>query len=61
MKSYRDPYELVQDERKIIVEKDVIELGRKIAEFKEGLIPEDKFRALRLARGVYGQCSDDPH
>lgn len=55
MKSYRDPYELVQDERKIIVEKDVIELGRKIAEFKEGLIPEDKFRALRLARGVYGQ------
>jgi len=55
MKSYRDPYELVQQERKIVVEKDVIELGQKIAEFKEGLIPEDKFRALRLARGVYGQ------
>ncbi len=55
MKSYRDPYELVQQERKIIVEKDVLELGRKIAEHKEGLIPDDKFRALRLARGVYGQ------
>ena len=38
-----------------IVEKDIIELERKIREFKEGKIPEEKFRSLRLARGVYGQ------
>lgn len=38
-----------------IVEQDIIELGEKIAEFKDGKIPEDKFKALRLARGVYGQ------
>jgi sulfite reductase (ferredoxin) len=38
-----------------IVQKDVIELGNKIAQFKEGTINEDKFKALRLARGVYGQ------
>lgn len=38
-----------------LVEKDIIELERKILEFKEGKIPEEKFRSLRLARGVYGQ------
>ena len=38
-----------------IVQRDVIELGEKIAAFKEGKIGDDKFRALRLARGVYGQ------
>src|SRR6476620_6110531 len=38
-----------------IVEKDVLELERKIYEFREGKIPEEKFRSLRLARGVYGQ------
>jgi sulfite reductase (ferredoxin) len=38
-----------------IVERDIIELERKIKEFKEGQIPEEKFRSLRLARGVYGQ------
>ena len=38
-----------------IVEKDILELERKISEFKNGKIPEDKFRSLRLARGVYGQ------
>ena len=38
-----------------IVEKDVLELERKIHEFREGKIPEEKFRSLRLARGVYGQ------
>jgi sulfite reductase (ferredoxin) len=37
------------------VEKDIIELERKIREFKGGQIPEEKFRSLRLARGVYGQ------
>jgi sulfite reductase (ferredoxin) len=38
-----------------IVEKDIIELEQKIALFKEGKIDEEKFRSLRLARGVYGQ------
>ncbi len=38
-----------------LVEKDILELERKIALFKEGKIDEEKFRSLRLARGVYGQ------
>src|SRR5246127_5994338 len=38
-----------------IVERDIIELERKIREFREGKIPDEKFRSLRLARGVYGQ------
>lgn len=38
-----------------LVEKDILELERKIRGFKEGKIPEEKFRSLRLARGVYGQ------
>jgi len=38
-----------------IVEKDIIELAQKIREFKEGKVDEEKFRSLRLARGVYGQ------
>ncbi|WP_299535189.1 HEPN domain-containing protein [Ulvibacterium sp.] len=38
-----------------VVEKDIIELEKKIREFKEGNMDEEKFRSLRLARGVYGQ------
>lgn len=38
-----------------IVEKDIIDLEKKIRLFKEGKIHEEKFRSLRLARGVYGQ------
>ncbi|MDX1653120.1 MAG: nitrite reductase [Brumimicrobium sp.] len=38
-----------------VVEKDIIELERKIRLFREGRIDEDRFRSLRLARGVYGQ------
>lgn len=38
-----------------LVEQDIIELERKIALFKDGKIDEEKFRSLRLARGVYGQ------
>jgi sulfite reductase (ferredoxin) len=38
-----------------IVERDIIELDKKIREFREGKMPEEKFRSLRLARGVYGQ------
>lgn len=38
-----------------VVEKDIIELENKIQLHKEGKIPEERFRSLRLARGVYGQ------
>ncbi|MBX9785614.1 MAG: HEPN domain-containing protein [Chitinophagaceae bacterium] len=38
-----------------LVEKDIIELEQKIRAFREGTIAEEKFRSLRLARGVYGQ------
>ncbi len=38
-----------------IVEKEIIDLERKIAAFQEGRIHEDKFKSLRLARGIYGQ------
>lgn len=38
-----------------VVEQEIIELERKIWEFQNGKLPEEKFRSLRLARGVYGQ------
>ncbi|MCO6501171.1 MAG: HEPN domain-containing protein [Vicingus serpentipes] len=49
MKSFRTEIE------NPIVEKDIIELERKIQLFKEGKVDEEKFRSLRLARGIYGQ------
>ena len=38
-----------------IVEKDIIDLANKIELYKHGKVDEEKFRSLRLARGVYGQ------
>lgn len=38
-----------------IVEQDIIDLEKKIRAFREGKIHDEKFRSLRLARGVYGQ------
>lgn len=38
-----------------IVGKDILELEEKISRFREGKIDPEKFRSLRLARGVYGQ------
>ncbi len=38
-----------------LVEKDIIELEKKIKMFHDGTIHEEKFRSLRLARGIYGQ------
>jgi len=49
MKSFRTEIE------NPLVEKDIIDLEKKIHEFKSGVIPEQKFRSLRLARGIYGQ------
>lgn len=38
-----------------VVEKDILELEKQIRLFQEGTLHSDKFRSLRLARGVYGQ------
>lgn len=38
-----------------IVERDILELEQKIHEFQRGETDEERFRTLRLARGVYGQ------
>lgn len=38
-----------------VVEEELLELGQKIAKYKNGVIPEDRFKSLRLARGIYGQ------
>jgi len=38
-----------------VVAKDIIDLEKKIQLFYEGKIDEERFRSLRLARGVYGQ------
>src|SRR5580700_2393356 len=38
-----------------LVEQDIIDLEKKIRLFREGKMDEQKFRSLRLARGVYGQ------
>ncbi len=38
-----------------LVEKEIIDLERKIRAFRDGKIHDDKFKSLRLARGIYGQ------
>ncbi|SDD29201.1 sulfite reductase (ferredoxin) [Mucilaginibacter pineti] len=38
-----------------VVEQDIIDLEKKIRAFREGKIHDEKFRSLRLARGIYGQ------
>lgn len=38
-----------------VVQEELLELGQKIAKYKSGVIPEDRFKSLRLARGIYGQ------
>lgn len=38
-----------------VVARDILELERKIYAYRHGQIDEDRFRSLRLARGVYGQ------
>lgn len=38
-----------------VVEKDIIDLADKISAYNNLQLDEDKFRSLRLARGVYGQ------
>lgn len=38
-----------------VVEKDILDLARKIELFKFGKVDEEQFRSVRLARGIYGQ------
>jgi sulfite reductase (ferredoxin) len=38
-----------------VVEKDILDLEKKIRLYREGKLDPEKFRSLRLARGVYGQ------
>jgi sulfite reductase (ferredoxin) len=38
-----------------LAQKDIAELDAKISKFREGEISDERFRAFRLARGVYGQ------
>lgn len=52
MESFRSELE---DLNNPIVAKDIVDLEKKIRLFREGKIDDDKFRSLRLVRGIYGQ------
>jgi sulfite reductase (ferredoxin) len=55
MARFRAGIENLTANNKAIVEHDILELADKIHAYKSGTLAEDKFKALRLARGVYGQ------
>ncbi|MFT4203075.1 MAG: nitrite reductase [Chitinophagaceae bacterium] len=52
MQSFRSELENLHNP---VVEKEIIDLDRRIRLYREGKIDETKFKSLRLARGVYGQ------
>lgn len=52
MESFRTELE---DLNNPVVARDIIDLERKIRLYREGKIDDDKFRSLRLVRGIYGQ------
>ena len=52
MKSFRSELEDINNP---VVAQDILDLGDKIRLFREGKIDDDKFRSLRLLRGIYGQ------
>lgn len=52
MQSFRTELE---DLNNPIVARDIIDLEKKIRLFRDGKIDSDKFRSLRLVRGIYGQ------
>ncbi len=52
MQSFRSELEDVNNP---VVASDIIDLEKKIHLFRNGAIDEEKFRSLRLARGIYGQ------
>ncbi len=56
MQSFRTELEHLPDQQgRTLVERDIIELEKKILLFRGGKMNGEKFRSLRLARGVYGQ------
>lgn len=52
MESFRSELE---DLNNPIVARDIMDLEKKIRLFRDGKIDSEKFRSLRLARGIYGQ------
>jgi sulfite reductase (ferredoxin) len=52
MQSFRSELENLNNPE---VERDIIELEKKIRLFRDGKIDDEKFRSLRLVRGIYGQ------
>ncbi len=52
MESFRSELE---DLNNPVVAKDIIDLEKKIRLFRDGKIDSEKFRGLRLVRGIYGQ------
>lgn len=52
MQSFRSELENIQNP---IIQKDIADLADKIAKFRNLQMDDDKFRSIRLARGVYGQ------
>lgn len=52
MESFRSELE---DLNNPVVSRDIINLEKQIRLFRDGKIDDDKFRSLRLARGIYGQ------
>jgi sulfite reductase (ferredoxin) len=52
MQSFRNELE---DLSNPVVAQDIIDLEKKILLFREGKIDSEKFRSLRLVRGIYGQ------
>lgn len=52
MESFRSELE---DLNNPVVARDIIDLEKKIRLYREGKIDDDKFRSLRLVRGIYGQ------
>ena len=52
MESFRSEFENINNP---VIARDIIDLERKIRLFRDGKIDDDKFRSLRLVRGIYGQ------
>lgn len=52
MNSFRSELEDINNP---VVAQDILDLGNKIRMFREGKIDDDKFRSIRLLRGIYGQ------
>lgn len=52
MQSFRSELEDITNP---VVARDIIDLEKKIRLFREGKIDDEKFRSLRLVRGIYGQ------